>query len=889
MAADDINISETQEWLAAIDNVLKEEGTERAQFLLKSLGQRIGDSGTALATVYTPDLINTIEPEEEPEYPGDIVIEKNIRSILSWNAAAMVVKANRFDGSLGGHLATYASSSLLYEVGFNHYFKGQGFKNGGDLILFQGHASPGIYARSFLEGRLTEKQLENFRQEVAGPRHGLSSYPHPYLMPDYWQFPTVSMGLGPLQAIYQAKFLKYLHNRGLQDTEGRKVWAYCGDGEMDEPESTGALMIAGREKLDNLIFVVNCNLQKLDGPVVGNDNVVRLLANTFQGAGWNVIKVLWSSEWDVLFQKDSHGILTKAMNETVDGEFQNYSANDVSYIREHFFAKYPELNKLAAQFSDDTLHHLQRGGHDPIKVNAAFDRATKLNNGKPTVIITMTVKGFAMEGIQGSNNAHNIKKMTDEQLKGYRDKLGIPIPDNKISDVPFYTPGKNSPEVQYMLEHREKLSGFIPLRRERSTEHFSIPALNSDIFAPHLNGSDNRELSSNMAYVRVVTSLLKDKTLGQRLVPIAPDEYRTLGMEGLFSKLGVYSVSGQLYDPVDSGQLVHYREDKKGQILNEGITEAGCMAEFMAAGTSYSVSNYTMIPLFLYYSMFGFQRIADLAWAAGDIKARGFMLGSLSGRTTLAGEGLQHMDGHSHIFSGTIPSCLSYDPTWYYEIAVIMREGLRRMVENQEDIYYYITMGNEKYVHPSMPKGVEAGIIKGLYLFESAIPTKTHVQLIGGGTILREVIAAAELLKKDFNITANIWSATSFNELRRDALDIEHWNFLHPDQTQRLPYVTECFANTQGVIVAATDYMKIHAEQIQKFLPHHHFVALGTDGYGRSGTREQLRDFFEVDRRYIAYAAIKALADIGALSKKTASDALKLYKIDSEKPNPINC
>ena len=885
----DTNISETQEWLAAIDNVLREEGAERAKFLLKSVLARMGDSGSAIATGYTPDLINTIEPEEEPEYPGDLIIEKKIRSIIGWNAAAMVVKANRFDSSLGGHLATYASASVLYEVGFNHYFKGAGFKTGGDLVFFQGHASPGMYARSFLEGRLTEKQLNNFRQEVLGKGHGLSSYPHPYLMPDYWQFPTVSMGLGPLQAIYQAKFLKYLHNRGLQDTEGRKVWAYCGDGEMDEPESTGALMIAGREKLDNLVFVVNCNLQKLDGPVVGNDSVVRLLANTFQGAGWNVIKVLWSSEWDALFQKDTHGILTKTMNETVDGEFQNYSANDVAYIREHFFAKYPELNKLAAEFSDDTLDYLQRGGHDPIKVNAAFDRATKMNNGKPTVIIAMTVKGFAMEGIHGSNNAHNIKKMTDDQLKAYRDKLGVPIPDNKISEVPFYTPGKNSPEVQYMLDHREKLSGFIPLRRERCTEKFSIPTLESDVFAQHLNGSDNRELSSNMAYVRVVTSLFRDKTLGPRLVPIAPDEYRTLGMEGLFAKLGVYSVSGQLYDPVDSGQLVYYREDTKGQILNEGITEAGCMAEFIAAGTSYSVSNYTMIPLFLYYSMFGFQRIADLAWAAGDIKARGFMLGSLSGRTTLAGEGLQHMDGHSHILSGTIPSCLSYDPTWYYEIAVIMREGLRRMIENQEDVFYYITMGNEKYVHPAMPKDAEAGIIKGLYLFEQTKPAKVHVQLVGGGTILREVIAAAELLKKDFDITADIWSATSFNELRRDALDVEHWNFLHPDKAPRQAYVAECFEKTSGPIIAATDYMKIHAEQVQKFLPEKHFVALGTDGYGRSGTREQLRDFFEVDRRYIAYAAIKALVDVGTLPKKTASEALKLYNIDSEKPNPVNC
>jgi pyruvate dehydrogenase E1 component len=709
-------------------------------------------------------------------------------------------------------------------------------------------------------------------------------------MPDYWQFPTVSMGLGPLQGIYQARFLKYLHNRGLQDTEGRKVWVYCGDGEMDEPESTGALTIASREQLDNLIFVVNCNLQKLDGPVVGNDSIVRLLGNTFQGAGWNVIKVLWGSQWDPVFEQDSDNLLLHALNNTIDGEFQNYSANDAGYLREKFLGKFPQLKKLFSTIPDDVLNKLNRGGHDPVKINAAYDRAMKLNNGKPTVIITMTVKGFGMHGIQASNNAHNIKKMSDEQLKLYRDKLELPISDEKISEVPFYSPDKKSIEIQYMLDHRKKLGGFIPARREQTTEKLSIPALTSDVFTSHLLGSEDRELSSNMAYVRVLSSLLRNKELGPRFVPIVPDECRTLGMEGLFAKLGVYSVKGQLYDPVDSGQLVYYKEDQKGQILNEGITEAGGMSSFIAAGTSYSVSNKTMIPLFLYYSMFGFQRIADLAWAAGDIKARGFMLGSLAGRTTLAGEGLQHLDGHSLILSSTIPSCLSYDPTWYYEIAVIMREGLYRMIEKQEDIFYYITMGNEKYVHPSMPEGVESGIIRGLYLFQKAERTqndKAHVQLIGGGPILREVIEAAALLKKDFNIGADIWSATSFNELRRDVIAIEHWNFLHPDQQPKKSYVKECFDKINEPIIAATDYMKIYAEQIRSALSDKKFIALGTDGYGRSGTREQLRDFFEVDRRYIAYAAIKSLVDTGVLPASVAVEALKHYKINSDKKNPV--
>jgi pyruvate dehydrogenase E1 component len=885
----DINPAETQEWLAAIDNVLATDNPERAKFLLAQLAKRVGDTGFAIASGFNPDFINTITAEEEPDYPGDLQIEQRLRAMIRWNAAAMVVRAYRFDSSLGGHLATYASSATLYEVGFNHYFRGTEFKNGGDLIYFQGHASPGIYARSFLEGRFDEQHLANFRREISG--HGLSSYPHPYLMPEYWQFPTVSMGLGPLQAIYQAKFLKYLHNRGLQDTEGRKVWAFCGDGEMDEPESTGALTIAAREKLDNLIFVVNCNLQKLDGPVTGNDKVVNLLANLFQGAGWNVIKVLWGSRWDPLFEKDSDGLLVKAMNETLDGELQNYTANDGAYTRERFFGKFPKLQELVKDVSDEDLLRLRRGGHDPLKVNAAYDRAMNLNNGKPTVILAMTIKGFGLLDIQASNNAHNIKKMTDEQLKHYRDKLKIPISDDKISEVPFYHPGKNSPEIKYMLERRNKLSGFVPTRRQVADAKLIVPTLQDDIFASQLTGSGEREISSNMAYVRVFTNLLKDKELGKRLVPIIPDEGRTLGMEGLFPRLGLYSVQGQLYEPVDSGQLVYYKEDKKGQIINEGITEAGSMSEWLAAATSYSSNNYPMIPFYLYYSMFGFQRIGDQAWLAGDINARGFMIGSLAGRTSLPGEGLQHLDGHSHVLASTIPSCVCYDPTWGFEIAVIIQDGLRRMAQEQENVFYYITVGNESYVQVPMPAGnnIAEGIRKGLYLYQAAKPNSAlQVQLLGSGAILLEVLAAAQLLESDFGISANIWSATSFNELRRDALNVQHWNLYHPEATAKQAFVTTQLAATQGPIIAATDYMKIYADQVREFLPGKNYVVLGTDGYGRSDTREALRNFFEVDQYHIAYAAVKALVDSGALPKAKATEALKKYNLSPDKPNPVN-
>lgn len=883
--SEDFNPAETQEWLAAIDNVLQTDGSQRAHFLLKTLASRLGDSGFAIAAGFNPDYVNTILPEEEPDYPGDVELEGRIRAIIRWNAAAMVVRAGKVDSTLGGHLATYASSSTLYEVGFNHYFRGADFKQGGDLVYVQGHASPGIYARSFLEGRLSESQLEHFRREIGG--EGLSSYPHPYLMPDYWQFPTVSMGLGPLQGIYQAKFLKYLHNRGLQDTEGRKVWVFCGDGEMDEPESMGAITIAAREKLDNLVFVVNCNLQKLDGPVTGNDQIVSLLANSFHGAGWNVIKVLWSSRWDSLFEQDQDGLLVKLMNETVDGEYQNYKANGGQYVREHFFGKYPKLLDLVKDWSDVDLARLRRGGHDAAKVNAAYDRAMKLNNGKPTVILAMTVKGFGLLDIQGSNNAHNIKKMTEEQLLAYRDRLNLPISDADVKDVKFYHPGENSPEVKYVKERRQALQGYLPARRQKADQSIPVPPLTDKIFSQHLEGSGDRDISTNMAYARIFTGLLRDPEIGKRLVPIVPDECRTLAMEGLFSKIGIYSPVGQLYNPVDSGQLVYYKESKDGQILNEGLTEDGATCEMIAAGTSYSSNNYQMIPFYLYYSMFGFQRVGDLAWAAGDIKMRGFFIGSLAGRTSLSGEGLQHLDGQSHIQASIIPSCRTYDPTWGYEIAVLMQNGLQRMLQEQEDVFFYITVGNEKYIQAPMPAHVKPEqIIKGLYCYSQFNP-KAQVQLLGSGGIFLEVLAAAALLQKDYGITANIWSALSFNELRREALDVTRWNLFHPESTAKQAYITQQLGPTTGPIIAATDYMKIYADQVREFLPHKQYTVLGTDGYGRSDTRTALRDFFEVDSRYIAYAAIRSLVDTGVLAASVATDALKRYKINADKPNPL--
>ena len=873
----DIDTQETQEWLLALRNVVQQDGMERAQYLLATLSK---EAGVSVADGGISDYVNTIAPAQQADYPGDVALEKRITALVRWNAIAMVVHANRFDDSLGGHLASYASSSTLYEVGFNHYFHATNAQHGGDLLYIQGHVSPGIYARAYLEGRLTDEQLRFFRQETQG---GVSSYPHPRTMPEFWQFPTVSMGLGPLQAIYQARFLKYLHQHGLADTAQRKVWAFCGDGEMDEPESLGAVGIAASEELDNLIFVVNCNLQRLDGPVRGNASIVRELEGIFSGAGWNVIKVLWGSNWDPLFEQDSSGLLVQRMNECVDGDYQNFKANDGAYVREHFFGKYPELVELVKDYSDEQLFRLQRGGHDRSKVHTAYRQAMATDNGKPTVILAKTVKGYGIDIVSSQNTAHNQKKLTDYQLKAFRDRFDIPVSDKVIGDVPFYRPDKNSEEMQYLHAQREKLGGYLPARRSKSSS-ISVPDLSA--FDAVIKGSGDREISSNMTLVRVLTTLYKDKQLKDRVVTIIPDESRTLGLEGLFRQIGIYAHQGQQYTPVDAGQLIYYREDKKGQIIQEGINEAGAFCTWIAAGTSYSTSDAPVIPFYFYYSMFGFQRIGDLAWAAGDARTRGFLIGGLAGRTTLAGEGLQHDDGHSHVLASTIPACVAYDPTFGYEIAVIIQHGLQRMFTDQEDVYFYITMMNENYTHPPMPEGVEDGIQRGLYLFQKA--DTAQVQLLACGSILREMIVAAELLKNDFDIEANIWSATSFNELRRDALHSQHHNFLHPEAKPQQAYVTQCLQEQAGPIIAATDYMRIYADQIREFLPGKTYVTLGTDGFGISDTREHLRDYFSVDRYHIVLATLKALADNKVIELKQVSKAIKQYRIDVKKDNPLS-
>jgi pyruvate dehydrogenase E1 component len=877
----DLDPVETQEWLDALNSVVHQEGKERAEYLIQQL-LGVLHMNVALAgrnTAYK----NTISVDDEAEHPGDPELEERIIALLRWNAVAMVLRAGKHAPELGGHIASYASSAYLYEIGFNHFFHGANTEHGGDLIFTQGHSSPGIYARAFLEGRLTEQQLDNFRQEVDGK--GISSYPHPWLMPEFWQFPTVSMGLGPLQAIYQARFLKYLHNRKLVDAQKRKVWAFCGDGEMDEPESLGALTIASREKLDNLIFVINCNLQRLDGPVRGNSSIIQELEGIFAGAGWNVIKVIWGSNWDPLFAQDKNGLLLKRMAECVDGDYQNYKARSGAFVREHFFGKYPELLELVKDMTDDEIRHLTRGGHDLQKVYAAYAEAIKTKD-RPTVILAKTVKGYGMgEAGEAQNITHQQKKMTEEQLKIFRDRFKIPVKDQDIAKIPFYRPDSNSPEMQYLHARREALGGYLPSRRTQSTIKLTIPEL--DVFASILQATGEREISTTMAFVRILNILLKDKNLGKHVVPIVPDESRTFGMEGLFRQIGIYSPVGQLYEPMDKNQIMYYHEAKDGQFLEEGINEAGAFCSWMAAATSYSVSDLPMIPFYVYYSMFGFQRVGDLAWAAGDIRARGFLLGGTAGRTTLAGEGLQHQDGHNLVYAGTIPNCISYDPTFAYEMAVIIHDGMRRMYQKQESIFYYITAMNENYSHPEMPKGAEEGIIKGMYLLQKAkAKAKYTVQLLGSGAILREVIAAAELLEKDFGITANIWSATSFNELGREAQAVERENRLNPTKKQKQSYVANCLAGQKGPVIAATDYIRANADQIRGHISQH-YVVLGTDGFGRSDTRQQLRHFFEVNRYYIVVAALKALADTGETDTKTVAEAIKKYKIDLNKPNPV--
>ena len=884
-AANDPDELETREWLDALEAVLDREGAERAHFLLEQLIEKARMSGAYIPFSPNTPYVNTIPPHMEVRSPGDAHLEERIRSYCRWNAMVMVARANKNDDELGGHIASFASVGTLFGTGQHHFWNAPHEGHGGDLVYFQGHSSPGIYARGLLEGRLTEDQMLNFRREVDGK--GISSYPHPWLMPQYWQFPTVSMGLGPIQAIYMARYLKYLHARGLADTANRKVWVFCGDGEMDEPESLGAIGLASREKLDNLIFIVNCNLQRLDGPVRGNGKIIQELEGEFRGAGWNVIKVIWGSYWDPLLARDKDGILKRVMEECVDGEYQNFKANDGAFVRKHFFGKHPKLLEMVARMSDDDIWRLNRGGHDPHKIYAAYHAAVN-HKGQPTVILAKTIKGYGL-GKQGQakNPTHQLKKVDTATIREFRDRFNIPVPDDKLDELPFYVPPADSPEMKYMNERRKALGGFFPQRRPKADAAPAVPPLAT--FDQVLKGSgEGREISTTMAFVRILTALMRDKELGKAVVPIVPDEARTFGMEGMFRQLGIYSSEGQKYVPVDRDQVMYYREDKAGQILEEGINEAGSMSSWIAAGTAYSHSNVITVPFYIFYSMFGLQRVGDLAWAAADQRTRGFLLGATAGRTTLNGEGLQHEDGHSHVLSSVIPNCISYDPTYGYEIAVIIQDGLRRMVERQEDVFYYITLMNENYEHPAMPQGVEQGILKGMYLLrESKSKAKSRVQLLGSGTILREVLGAADLLESDWGVAADVWSAPSFTQLRRDGLATERWNLLHPEATPRKPYVTECLDKHAGSVIAATDYIKTFAEQIRPFVPRERvYRVLGTDGFGRSDSRAKLREFFEVNRHFVTIAALKALADQGEGKPAAVAAAIAKYRIDPEKRDP---
>ena len=896
-AANDSDAQETREWIDALAAVIAnssthDEGRARAHFLLEQLLEQARQEGVDLPFSATTGYVNTIEPEDEERCPGNIEIEERLRAYMRWNAMAMVVKANRHHpedgGDLGGHIGSFASLAHMFGAGFNHFWHAESKDHGGDCLYIQGHVSPGVYARAFLEGRLTEEQLLNFRQEVGGK--GLSSYPHPKLMPEFWQFPTVSMGLGPLMAIYQARFLKYLHARGIANTENRKVWVFCGDGEMDEVESLGAIGLAARERLDNLIFVINCNLQRLDGPVRGNGKIVQELEGEFRGAGWNVIKLLWGSNWDPLLARDKSGALRKVMMDTVDGDYQAMKANDGAYVRKHFFGKSPETLEMVAKMSDEDIFALRRGGHDPQKVYAAFHAAVE-HKDQPTVLLIKTVKGFGMgKSGEGKNNVHQTKKLTDEDIKIFRDRFNIPIPDSQLADVPFYKPADDTPEMRYLHERREALGGYLPHRRTRADEHFTVPAL--ELFKSVIEPTpEGREISTTQAYVRFLTQLLRDQALGPRVVPILVDEARTFGMEGLFRQVGIYNPDGQQYTPVDKDQVMYYKEDKKGQILQEGINEAGGMSSWIAAATSYSTNNRIMVPFYVYYSMFGFQRIGDLAWAAGDMQARGFLLGGTSGRTTLNGEGLQHEDGHSHILAGTIPNCISYDPTFAHEVGVILHHGLKRMVEKQDNVFYSLTLLNENYPMPGLKAGTEEQIIKGMYLCKEGAQTAKgalRVQLLGSGTILRESIAAQALLATDWGVTADVWSCPSFNELARDGQDVERWNLLHPTQTPRVPFVAQQLSGHEGPVVASTDYIKAYTEQIRNFLPKgRNFKVLGTDGFGRSDFRSRLREHFEINRHYIVLAALKALSEDGSVPVAKVAEAIKKYGIDTDRINPL--
>ncbi len=878
---DDIDPLETSEWVESIDSVLSQHGPERAHFLLNQMIDYARRSGAYLP--YSPNTayLNTIATGREPEYPGDRTIERRLEAYIRWNAMAMVVQANRVSSEYGGHISSFASSATLYEVGFNHFWRAPTKEHLGDMVFFQGHSSPGVYARAYLEGRMDEGELNRFRKEVGGG--GLSSYPHPWLMPDFWQFPTVSMGLGPMMAIYQARFMRYMENRGLIPPSDRKVWCFLGDGEMDEPESMGAITVPVRGGLDNLVFVVNCNLQRLDGPVRGNGKIIQELEAAFGGAGWNVIKVVWGGRWDPLLAKDQNGHLRQIMEETVDGEYQTIKSKDGAYVRKEFFGKHPEAAAMVANMSDDEIWHLNRGGHDARKVHAAYDAAMR-HTGQPTIILAKTVKGYGMGTAgEGQNTAHQQKKLDLEALKKMRDRFNIPVSDKDIENVPYYKPAADSVELEYLMERRHALGGSLPQRRKKAA---ALPVPSLETFKTQLDGTGEREASTTMAFVRILTTMLRDKQIGKYVVPIVPDEARTFGMEGLFRSVGIYSVKGQLYTPEDAGELMYYKEDKQGQILEEGINEGGAFCSWLAAGTSYSNHNQQMVPFYIYYSMFGFQRIGDFIWAGGDQQSRGFLIGGTAGRTTLAGEGLQHQDGHSLVHSSTVPNCVSYDPTYAYELAVIIQDGMRRMIAEQENVFFYITCMNENYLHPAMPAGVEDGILRGMYLLHVGGKGKIRAQLMGSGTILREVIAAADLLEKDFGIPSDIWSVTSFNELRRDALEVERWNQLHPATEARKCYVEECLGDRGGPFIAATDYMKIIPDQIQRWVPGR-FITLGTDGYGRSDSRKALRQHFEVDERFIAVAALKALADDGALDQKTVAQAIQKYDIDPDRPDPV--
>jgi pyruvate dehydrogenase E1 component len=883
--AADIDAAETSEWLEAVDAVVEHDGPDRARQILARAVQRAELAGSGpIASITTP-YVNTIPAAREAKLPDDPAIERRLRSIIRWNAMAMVVRANKVSSELGGHIASFQSLATLYEVGYNHFWHAPSDAHGGDLVYFQGHSSPGNYARAYLEGRLSEEQLDGFRQEVSRPG-GLSSYPHPWLMPEFWQFPTVSLGIGAITSIYQARFMKYLAARGIAETDGRKVWAFIGDGEVDEPETMGSIGMAGREQLDNLIWVVNCNLQRLDGPVRGNGKIIQELEADFRGAGWNVIKVIWGARWDPLLAEDHDGRLVKVMEECVDGEYQTFKSRDGAYVREHFFGRDPVLLDRVSHMTDEEIWLLNRGGLDQQKVYAAYHEAVR-HTGRPTVILAKTIKGYGM-GVSGEGQmiTHQAKKMTEDALLAFRDRFELPLNDEQVRAAEYYKPPEDAPEMKFLRERRAELGGSLPVRRVKA-ESLEVPGL--DAFKGQLEGTGDREVSTTMAFVRVLAALLRDKKIASHIVPIVPDESRTFGMEGMFRQVGIYSHVGQLYQPQDSEQLMFYKEDKHGQILEEGITEAGSISSFIAAGTSYSAHGVPMIPFYIYYSMFGYQRVGDLVWAAADSRTRGFMLGGTAGRTTLNGEGLQHEDGHSHVLFSVVPNCRAYDPAFGYEVAVIIQDGLRHMLADQEDVFYYITLMNENYHHPAMPEGAQEGILRGMYLLREGTRPKRkklpRVQLLGSGTILNEVLAAAELLESDFGVAADVWSVTSFTQLRRDGIEVERWNMLHPLEEPRQAYLTSCLGDRQGPVVASTDYIRAFADQIRQWVPGRYRV-LGTDGFGRSDFRQALRRFFEVDRHYVAVAALKELADEGAIDPAKVKEAIDRYELDAEAPMP---